>query len=113
MLTKEQEHMLSILEVTEYLPGFVFGQSVNPEIVSSDREYPVLVELREMGRAELVHGRGWRAVAVPGVPTSQFPERAEAFEKWKAEVANGLTILGFEQWVPLREILEDARRDGH
>lgn len=52
-----------------------------------------------MHRAELVYGQGWRAIEDPDEPFTGSGAERELYREWQARVAQGLTVLGYPEWV--------------
>jgi len=79
--------------------GYTEAQEFVPRLeglVPRDLVYPLLKEMAEAGQAELVFGHGWRAVEQE---PSRNSEEREVYEAWKREVAEGLTVLSYPEWV--------------
>ena len=104
-MNKEQQAVYNSLSTREYTAGRDFGPRI-PEWVPSDH-FRILKELEAMGRAELVYGQGWRAIEDPDEFTGN-PDERELYREWQARVAQGLTVLGYPEWVRNMVITRDA-----
>jgi len=104
-MNEEQQDVYNALSTREYTAGSVFTHRI-PASVPSDQQWRVLKELEAMGRAELAWGRGWRAIE--DEPTGNPSER-QLYLEWQANVAQGLTVLGYPEWVRNMVITQEEK----
>jgi hypothetical protein len=92
----ENEALLhSVLAKRTFTPGYEFALQVEGRI-PQEEVYQILLGMQEQGLAELAYGRGWRAVEQE--PTGREPE-VQLYRDWQEQVALGLTVLGYPEWV--------------
>jgi hypothetical protein len=99
MSTKDEEYkaiLRSVLSSRVYTPARDFNPKLKGK-VPSDRVYDLLKEMQEAEEAELAFGRGWRIIE--DQPTDDDPAMVEMDRVWREQVATGLTLLGFHEWV--------------
>jgi hypothetical protein len=108
-MNKDQQAVYNVLSTREYTAGAAFTPRLDG-VVPRDRIHPILKELEAMNRAELAWGQGWRAIEDPDEFTGNGEER-ELYREWQQRVAQGLTVLGYPEWVRNTVItMEDEER---
>jgi hypothetical protein len=108
-VNEEQQAVYNVLSTREYTAGATFGPRI-PAWVPSDH-FRILKELEAMNRAELVYGQGWRAIEDPDEPFTGNGDERALYREWQARVAQGLTVLGYPEWVRNMVITQEANEE--
>lgn len=107
-MTTNDEYKLmlhAVLSTRGYTPASEFIPRLEGR-VPDNLIHKLLVEMQADGQAELCWGAGWRAVEQE--PALNPDERA-VYEGWKHEVAEGLTVLGYTDWVHNEFITQETK----
>jgi hypothetical protein len=107
-MTTDHEYKLILhaaLSTRGYTPAGEFVPRLE-ERVPRDLIFKLLSEMQADGQAELCYGVGWRAVEQE--PATN-PDERMVYENWKHEVADGLTVLGYTDWVHNRFVAHEVK----
>jgi len=99
-MNEKQAKVHTALSNFTFTPGYEFTPRLMEQGIEQDEIFTLLKELESQGLAELAHGRGWRAI--PGPDTVVTEPYTGLYHDWQIAVSEGLTILGFPEWVHQR-----------
>lgn len=97
-MTEKQKAVYNALSTREYTAGIIFTERIDPAVVPRDEIYSILCDLQDKGLTELVYGQGWRAIET-FTPAEGNSDERQAFDRWKAAIMSGATVLGYSQWL--------------
>ena len=106
-MNKEQQAVYNSLSTREYTAARDFAPRLEGLVPRKD-VHKLLKELEAEGLAELAWGMGWRAIETEN--SADAGDR-ELYEAWKEYVKDGMTVLGYPEWVRNYVITQEKKEE--